>query len=204
MNQSVLRGADTSRDTQQLAQDGQRKLLELKERIDAILARADDMKLTVQQLNDAVKEIGQVIGIVQSIADDTNLLSLNSSIEAARAGEYGAGFAVVSEEIRNLSSQTQASVKQIKGYIDQTNHLSTLVNSVIAEVHHFIQEGKVESEEADLSFNRILQSMSAYLGDIEAVEGGMSTLTHHIKQISEAMENVSVSAETLYDAVENL
>lgn len=204
MNQSVLRGADASRDTQQMAQDGQQKMQELKERVDAILSRADDMKQTVQQLNDAVKEIGQVIGIVQSIADDTNLLSLNSSIEAARAGEHGAGFAVVSEEIRNLSSQTKDSVEQVKGYMEQAETFSDMVNSVIAEVHHFIQEGQAQSEVADESFDRILQSMSAYLGDVQTVEGGMSTLTHNIKEISDAMENVSVSAETLYEAVENI
>lgn len=204
INHSVSRGSDASKGTQQLAQEGQGKLLELKARIAAILERANNLQDSVVQLDQSVEEIGEVNRIVQSIANDTNLLSLNSSIEAARAGEHGAGFGVVSQEIRKLSDRTKASVQQIEDYIDQTKSLTDLVVAVIADVHHIVREGQQESEAADLTFKQILDSMSANLDDVEKIEDGMASLVDNIRQISDAMEEVAVSAETLYVAVENL
>ncbi|KOS63820.1 globin-coupled sensor protein [Lysinibacillus sp. FJAT-14222] len=204
VNKSVLRGADTSRDTQRLATDGQEKLLELESRIDSIFSRTNKMEKIVGQLNHSVQEISHVINLVQSIANQTNLLALNSSIEAARAGEHGKGFSVVAQEIRKLASQTKASVEQIKGYVDETQGFTEEVVMTIEEVHHFVKEGKEESDASDLAFNRIMDSMSTSLGDVETVEQGMEALIYNIKEINEAMDKVATSVDTLNVAIGNL
>ena len=86
----------------------------------------------VDELQSASVEIGQTIGVIQSIAEEINLLALNAAIEAARAGEAGRGFAVVADEVRNLSSKTQQSIRLIEGMVSGIQQATT---SVVSAMH---------------------------------------------------------------------
>lgn len=80
--------------------------------------RAADTNTIVTKLGDSTAKIGEVIKVVTSIAQKTNLLVLNAAIEAARAGEVGAGFAVVADEVKELARQTATSAAEIATMID--------------------------------------------------------------------------------------
>jgi heam-based aerotactic trancducer len=126
--------AEKSKTSQLLAEDGQEQLYLLEEQIRTIYESTKGMKKTVEALNQLSSQIIEVVGIVEGISSQTNLLSLNASIEAARAGEHGVGFAVVANEVRKLSEQTKESVELIKEFTKQITVQKDNVSASVQEV----------------------------------------------------------------------
>lgn len=138
--------------------------------IQQLVNEVDRSSQTIVDLQQRVASISEVLTVINSIADQTNLLALNAAIEAARAGEQGRGFAVVADEVRALASKTQESTITIEQYI---HHLDTAAKS------------SVESMER--------ASVSAK-GGIQLVDGVSSTLTELFDLVNEvARANESVA-----------
>jgi len=114
----------SARTVNEHAQQGNQGMQQIRQEVELL---SDDLKETGGAVDSAaqlVSDIHQVIDVIKSVAAQTNLLALNAAIEAARAGEQGRGFAVVADEVRNLSQRTAASTTEIEDYINRLQRAS--------------------------------------------------------------------------------
>lgn len=122
---------------------------------------------SVQPLGAAAQEIGQVIEMIQDVAEQTNLLALNATIEAARAGEAGKGFAVVADEVKALSRQTSSAAEDIRRRIKEMQDSTTRAVEVIGRIETVVQRADKESntiaaavEEQSITTKEIARNVS--------------------------------------------
>ena len=139
----------------------------------------------ISNLNKITDEIGDVVKLIQSIAEKTNLLALNASIEAARAGDEGRGFAVVAEEVKKLAQQTREStdsiaeqIKEVQAGSSQSVQAIENVNKQIVSINHFAQELVFSINEQKEATNDISNRM-------EQASSGSRFVSEKVKEIVE-------------------
>ena len=130
------------------------------------------------EINDSTKAISEAICIIDQIAFQTNILSLNAAVEAATAGEAGKGFAVVAAEVRNLASRSAQAAKEIKNLVEIANTKS--------------DEGKVYSEKMMESFNQLTSMIEENTSIIDEVANANKLQMQNLSQINETMSNLDV------------
>ena len=174
----------------------------------------EEIKGKIDETNSAIGEISSALQAIESIAAQTNLLSLNASIEAARAGEAGKGFAVVADEIRSLADSSAESAKEIKQIIENVVVLSSGTVDISNRVYDVINKEKTDIEEAQDKFNILSDSVEASIeeidtirqmaGTLDKIKEEMANATTDLGAISEELgasaEEVAASCQTVTDA----
>ena len=116
---TALKTSEASVQSASLAKDGTQKVLQTRSVIEKMNGEVRQSTKVINTLAEKVTSINQVLEVIRSVAEQTNLLALNAAIEAARAGEAGRGFAVVADEVRSLAHRTQTSTGEIEQMIQQ-------------------------------------------------------------------------------------
>ncbi|MDR7282108.1 methyl-accepting chemotaxis protein [Pseudomonas corrugata] len=200
MNQMTATVHDVARNAEEAAQaaqtadgkveSGQQVVRQSMARIEQLADSATSASSSIESLSAEIQNIGTVLGVIKSVAEQTNLLALNAAIEAARAGEQGRGFAVVADEVRALARRTRQSTEEIE----------RLVSALRSAAQSSVQQIQNSGELVKLAVSDALQTESA-LGSIAAA---VSLIQQMNQQIAAAAEEQSSVAEEINRSVTSI
>lgn len=166
--------------------------------------QTDEANQKIERLAGAADEIGNVINLINDIADQTNMLALNATIEAARAGDAGKGFAVVASEVKMLASQTGEATEQIRTQISQVQGETNdavgairAISNVIARVNELSTAiaGAVEEQNA---------STAEISRNVEEAAQGTQEVSRNIQGVAQAAGETGTMSQMVFDSASSL
>ena len=187
---------------QQTDEEGQTAKRVVAGSIKQIHALVDDIRssgVSLDSLQQDVSSIVGVLGVIRSIAEQTNLLALNAAIEAARAGEAGRGFAVVADEVRALASRTQISTQEIQGMIDR---LQAGTQSAVEAMRRSSEAGDGTSAQANQA-GASLDAMADLIATINSMNAQIASAAEEqtavAEEINRSVHQIAVAVDNVAD-----
>ncbi|AJO76101.1 chemotaxis protein [Pseudomonas sp. MRSN 12121] len=199
--QNAALASQHSSDARNLASEGQAVVDQTIAAMQQLSAKISDSCGNIETLNSNTVNIGQILEVITSISQQTNLLALNAAIEAARAGEAGRGFAVVADEVRNLAHRTQDSAQQVQKMIEE---LQVGARQAVSTMTSSQRESESSVGIANQAGER-LGSVTQRIGEIDGMNQSVATATEEQTAVVESI-NVDINQiNTLnQEGVENL
>lgn len=193
-----------SKEINNMATDNNRNMQALNQSVGSISLSFKDFFDRINALGNSIKHIGEITGLMNSIASQTNLLALNASIEAARAGDAGKGFSVIAEEVRRLAEQSRIS----------SENISSVTDGLLSEAEGIIENSSSMDEELGnqlkviedslISFNRIIDGINEMLPKIESVRNSAKAIDTDKYAILDKIQSVSAASEEISSSSEEI
>ena len=179
---TVKQNADNADNASQLADVARRNAEEGSE----IMKRAQE---AMKEMQSSAKAIGEITGLIDSIAFQTNLLALNAAVEAARAGDNGRGFAVVASEVRNLAQKSAESARKI----------NELIGNSVATV----EAGSAQVKRSSESLEQITENINEVAGRVTEISVACNQQAQGISQLTEAIHSMDRNTQQNAEMVDN-
>ena len=180
------------------------------------VSEADQVQGKVDGLVEAAQAIGQVVELINDIAEKTNLLSLNATIEAARAGEAGKGFAVVASEVKNLAAQTKRSTEEVAAHVAKIQSVTGeaadaigLIKTTIADVNEMtsavaaaVEEQAAATQEISRNCEQAAAATHEVSSNIVSVQSAANDTDGSASQVLHASEELAERSSSLQQIVQ--
>ncbi|MDA8427709.1 MAG: methyl-accepting chemotaxis protein [Geobacteraceae bacterium] len=215
---NCLNAAENSNQASITAHAGADVVRQTTDGMERIANRVKDAAATVAGLGSRSEQIGQIIGTIEDIADQTNLLALNAAIEAARAGEQGRGFAVVADEVRALAERTTKATREIgdmiKAIQNETRGAVSAIEEGVAEVErgteYSNQSGQAlqqilnQVNDVTMQVNQIATAAEEQTATTAEIAANIQQVTDVVQQTSRSATETAVAASQLSSEAEHL
>lgn len=211
VSKNTTSAAQATQDASEMSRKGALTITDAIGIIDSLDTNVSTASDSITQLKENSDNIGSVLDVIRSIAEQTNLLALNAAIEAARAGEQGRGFAVVADEVRSLASRSHGATQEIQDMIVKLQQGVSTAVANMEEVSKRAAEGVAQVEEsaealAEISGSiSVINDMNTHIAtatdEQSAVAGEVGKNVEHISQLS---SQTSQSAQQTLETSENL
>ncbi len=218
VSRSADETANRTKEASAAAEEGTQVMTSSQQTINRLTGQIEATANKIQVLKQSSENIGSVMEVIRSIAEQTNLLALNAAIEAARAGEQGRGFAVVADEVRSLAQKTQNSTEEIESIITQlqkaadeahismntstesvqeaieaSGHMENTLSSIsnnVATINDMSHQIATASSEQSSVANEVSRIISAIYSLSETVAGDTAIIAKNSAEIAEESRNL--------------
>ncbi len=204
VSENAISAAETAAETAETAQKGG-------ESVDRTISGMKKIKTTVlesanriRELGEQSQKIGEIIQVIDDIAEQTNLLALNAAIEAARAGEHGKGFAVVADEVRKLAERSGKATKEIATLI---TNIQRGTNNAVAAMEvgtSDVEQGAILADEAGEALKVIIKTINQTNLQIQAITVAARQIAASSIEVVKAIDNVAAITEQNTAATEEM
>lgn len=185
------------------ANHGGKQISEMLRSMESFSNEFKQVTSTVKQVKEFAKNIHHIVAVIQDIAEQTKLLSLNAAIEAARAGESGRGFAIVAEEVRKLADKSSQSAVEISNSIQQMESISIKASEEFEKMYGNFEIHFTQATTSHTSFMSLIDKIASVTDILKEINNVLNTVYQMIPSLEESTQNlVSISQQTSSSAEE--